>query len=57
VGMSTLGPRLGKIRQEGQVANDLIRQPRELNEDPSQKDIVATTLSSPIEKDISRPCM
>ena len=44
---------LGKLRQEGQMANDLIQQPRELNEDPIQKDIVATTSSSPIEKDIS----
>ena len=43
-----------KIRQEGLMANDLIRQPRELDEDHVQKDIVATTSSSPeIEKDIS----
>jgi hypothetical protein len=43
-----------KIRQEDQMTNDLIRQPRELDEDPVQKDIVATTSSSPeIEKDIS----
>jgi hypothetical protein len=42
-----------KIRQEDQMTNDLIRQPRELDEDPVQEDVATTSSSPEIEKDIS----